>query len=118
MSVIEPPQRHALLVDDERRSAFFVLRMPTLKRGELQWAQMPQRLSAATIWIARKTKMAPQNYGAIHTKEKVFASGIESSRFHRTPTHSHYQRPIYGTSPLRMFDSAQAISNRSSLTKS
>src|SRR5581483_6998759 len=56
MSVIEPPQRHALLVDDERRSAFFVLRMPTLKRGELQWAQMPQRLSAATIWIARKRK--------------------------------------------------------------
>ena len=68
-------------------------------------------------WV-RKTKMAPQNYGAIHTKEKVFASGIESSKFHRTPTHPHYQRPIYGTSPLRMFDSAQAISNRSSLTKS
>src|ERR1700733_9949188 len=77
MSVIEPPQRHALLVDDERRSAFFVLRMPTLKGCEARWAQMPQRLSAATNWIQRKNENGSAELRS-HSQKK------ESVRFRKT----------------------------------
>ena len=74
---------------------------------------MPQRLLSEKIWVGGKTKTAPQKYGAIHREEKVFASGNESSKFPRTPSRSRHQRPTRGTSPLRMFDSAQAISKPS-----
>ena len=44
--------------------------MPTLKGGEAQWAQMPQRLSAATIWIGQQNENGSAKYGANHDRRE------------------------------------------------
>src|SRR5262245_62176092 len=90
--------------------------MPTLKRYSVALGGMPQRLLYATFWIAHAKCMRKEKW--LRKIRSHFR--IVSSRYVRSEIESSgnsgsavAQRPIRGTSPLRIAISAFAISTRS-----